>query len=162
MEATEYVAKWHASQHYLDLLQAWKGQRFKGDDVAYLATAFFQERYIHLQSWIANQTDNTIAWRREIYRTTAARLAKNNGTLILGDTPPAAKAKKKAETQTAEQTNKRKWKSRAALYSFKSILTQTAKREGVAVKESGEEAVIEDMFNDTVPDNTATPEEVLV
>lgn len=130
-EAAGTIEQWKSGRRMVGLYHVWKDKRFKGDAIAFGALAHFAERYAHLESWRENLLDKLQARRREIYRIVAAGLAKKHGALYIQKAP--SPSKKNPETESQEESNKRYWRSKSALYSFWTILRSTAAREGVQV-----------------------------
>ncbi|MCZ2076250.1 MAG: transposase [Bryobacterales bacterium] len=65
--------------------EAWKVNRFDGDNRAFEPLHAWYKRYIHLWTWQANLRDQLIRRRRELYRCFAADLAKRFDCVFLKD-----------------------------------------------------------------------------
>lgn len=76
LETTETLHLWKSPERLRQLVRRWGRNRFAGDEGIFApATAWFKKE-VHLLSWEANQRENVLRARREIYRLFALQLAR--------------------------------------------------------------------------------------
>lgn len=77
------VAQWKSQARLAGLWRRWRAARFAEDDEAWTRLDMWHTQDHHLWQWEVNQRDKAIRWRREFYRTTAARYAELCGALVV-------------------------------------------------------------------------------
>lgn len=84
-EATLHIEKWRGHHRLLRVVSLWRDRRIEGDTEIFDTLDAWRKREWHLEDFEANLRDRLVRYRREIFRTTAARLATSYQTLILED-----------------------------------------------------------------------------
>jgi hypothetical protein len=82
-EIAETLPQWRSAARLAHLAKQWKINRFKGDDDIFQQMEKWRYHDYHLWSWEHSQRIKTIRRRRELYRTTSAKLAAKYQTLVI-------------------------------------------------------------------------------
>lgn len=79
----QYLHKWKAPRKLAVVADAWKKQRFEGDEIIVEGLLAWAKQDRHLLFWEANQRNRTQTHRREEYRKLAKRLATAYEVIVL-------------------------------------------------------------------------------
>jgi transposase len=79
----EQVGKWRSHARLRRLVVRWRAERFQGDGRIFVALERWMHRSRHQYEWESDARENALEQRRDLYRTTAARFARNYGTVVM-------------------------------------------------------------------------------
>ena len=89
------IAQWRSEGRCVTLALHWRTHRFAGDADMYRAIEEWRKRDKHLYEWQSHLRDKTLGFRRELYRTFAARAATLYGHIVI----PAIDLRAVAQTE---------------------------------------------------------------
>ncbi|PZM90038.1 MAG: transposase [Actinobacteria bacterium] len=133
--------RWRSHGRFAALALRWRGERFAGDEDGYTLIEAWRQRDKHLWEYEANQRDELLAERREIYRVIAAQLARRYRRLLLEDLDLRAFARRDGVDAGSDelvmvQTARRHQRVLAAPHVLRGALVNAF------VREHGPEAVV--------------------
>ena len=83
VKAAEAFAKWKSNMHVYRLVERWRTLRFPGDETIFPVLAAWRLRFRHLYPWETNERHAALGRRREFFRMTAQRLARNYAQIAM-------------------------------------------------------------------------------
>lgn len=100
-ERTRGVRQWRSEYRMAALFDAWRAQRFDGDEAVFERTLEWHKAWRHNRDWAENEQRGVVRARREHYRTIATDLARRYSVILVSDVDLASTKRRK----TAEQTD---------------------------------------------------------
>jgi hypothetical protein len=129
------VSKWRSPSRLAAAVLRWRDldDSLKGDALTRLEAWRRQDR--HLWEWVANERNQLLARRRNVYRVIAAAVSDRFGTIVLDDADYRALARRPVpEEEDAEMARRsRAMRVLVAPGELRDALNQAAKRRGVPV-----------------------------
>lgn len=82
---TKSLSQWKSTVRLVRLMEKWRVQRFKGDELGYNAVESWRHWDKHLWTWEAHQRISTIRKRRDIYRCFAKNISRTSEVIAIED-----------------------------------------------------------------------------
>ena len=104
-EAFRNVSQWRNQHELSELVKYWRGHRLPGDGEIFDLMNAWHDRYRHLGDWRRYYEDRLLAWRTDLYRREALRIATEATLVVMDSVDLAALAKQQAieEKKTGDQ-----------------------------------------------------------
>jgi hypothetical protein len=134
-EATRTLSHWRSHDRLLELAKAWRTQRFDGDLEAFSQVWAWRKQELHLWSWEASQRTKAKRHITDIYDTTAAKLARTYGRLVLEDfdMTDVARRPERATDESFRQTAARANRQAVGVSIFRLAVTHAFRSRGGVV-----------------------------
>lgn len=132
-EELRYAHQWRATGRLARLAILWRRQRFEGDETIYGIVEAWRRQDKHLLEWEANQRENVLRARRELYRLFALEIARYRSIAVERlDLRDFAELPDEGEVEDPRATSARGRRFQAALSELLGCMADAAARAGCA------------------------------
>lgn len=135
-DATATLHAWRAAGKLAALTIRWRGERFPGDESAFAAAEAWRKQDKHLLEWEANQRENVLNARKNLYREWARTVARYK-TVVLERfrLTRLVELPKEGETETAQATAARGNRFEAGVSTLRIAVKDAVARAGGEIVE---------------------------
>lgn len=105
-ERCDHLAQWKSHERLREVIEAWRGDRFAGDEAIFNAAETWRKRDKHLHHWQEALRLKTIRWRDLHYRQWVGKVAKLYRVVVTEDTDFARLRERPGEDVPADDPSR--------------------------------------------------------